>query len=76
VLLFPNPVDDELTLKLDAGFSANTYLTLYNSLGKTIMKETLQGNEHILNLNALPGGVYVIGLTGDRGIIIRKIIKN
>jgi hypothetical protein len=75
VVLSPNPVFGELILKLGDRYSADTYLTIYNSLGEAVMRKTLSGSEHILDLKNLSGGLYFINLTNREGNIIRKIIK-
>ena len=74
--IYPNPVFDELKLSLNNSYSGNMVLTLHNNMGIIIMKKTLSGSEHILDLKTLPRGVYFINLTGKQGNIIRKIIKN
>ena len=76
IALYPNPVSDKLVLNLNGNYSGNTCLTLYNTMGKIMMKETVSGSEHILDLEALPGGVYIITLTSNQMKIIRKIILN
>ena len=45
-------------------------------MGEVVMKETLSDNEHILDLKALPSGVYLITVISEQGTISRKIIKN
>ena len=76
VVLYPNPVSGDLILNLGDYYSADAYLTICNSLGDIIMKRTLSGSEHVLDMKALPGGVYFITLTSREGTIVRKIIKN
>lgn len=73
--VFPNPVSDELTLKPNDYFLGKTYLTLYNILGEKIIKETLSGSEHRMDMKAVPNGVYFITVTGKQGNFIKKIVK-
>jgi hypothetical protein len=73
--VFPNPVSDELTLRLKDNFSGRTYVTLHNCLGEIILEETFSGNEHRMDINTIPGGVYLIALRNKQGNIVKKIIK-
>jgi hypothetical protein len=73
--IFPNPVSDELRLKLNDNFSGRTYLTLHNCLGAIMMEETFSGSEHRMDINTLPSGVYFIALKNEQGNIVKKIIK-
>lgn len=73
--VYPNPVSDILTVNLNNNGSGSACLTIYNCLGKIVMNETLTGSKHILDLEALPKGVYLIKLTGGQEEIIGKIIK-
>ncbi|MFC2137800.1 T9SS type A sorting domain-containing protein [Bacteroidota bacterium] len=73
--LFPNPVSNDLIIQLKGNFEGNTYVNLYNSIGKKVLEKTLLDNENILDFKDIPSGVYIIYLTSNEGIIVRKIIK-
>lgn len=73
--LYPNPVSSDLIIQLKGGLFDNAYLTLYDSHGKSIIKETVKGSEHRMNLSDIPEGVYIISLTGKQGNIVRKFVK-
>jgi hypothetical protein len=73
--LFPNPVSDNLTMKLDDKVSGRKYVTLHNCLGKIIMEESFTGNEHRLNMNTIPSGFYLMTVNSKQGNIVKKIIK-
>ncbi len=73
VLVFPNPVTDELTIKLDAT-QYNT-LTITNSVGQTLLHLQLTSNMTSINTNYLPAGVYYITLFGNNGSIVKKCVK-
>ena len=74
--VYPNPVSDKLKLNLNNNDTGNKYLTIFNTMGEVVIKETLSDNEHILDLKALPSGVYLITVISEQGTISRKIIKN
>lgn len=72
---FPNPVSDNLTLKLDDNVSGRKYVTLHNCLGKIIIEESFTGSEHRLNMNTIPSGFYLMTVNSKQGNIVKKIIK-
>jgi hypothetical protein len=76
ISVFPNPVSDELTLKLNGNFAGKTYLTLHNCLGEIISKETFSGSEYRLDMKSIPNGVYFITLPSKQGKVVKKIVKN
>jgi uncharacterized repeat protein (TIGR01451 family) len=73
IVIFPNPVTDELTIKLDA----NQYQTLSitNSVGQALLHIPISGNTTHINTNYLPGGVYYITLIGNNGSWVGKFLK-
>ena len=71
ITLFPNPIEDILTIKTSENFRINK-LIIYNSLGKEILEST---NKEI-NLNQLSSGIYFIKVITDYGDFYKKIAKN
>ena len=72
--VYPNPVSEKLTITLGS-FVENASLFVHNSLGTLIMTERVNGNVHVLDLSAVPQGVYILTLTGAETNFTRKIVK-
>ncbi len=70
ISLYPNPVNNTLNIRISKlNFK---FLTIYNLLGKQLIKST---NTKI-NLTSFSKGIYLLKLKTDKGVITRKIIKN
>ena len=72
--LYPNPVTGKLKI-FYYNYSLNARINIYNYLGTIVKKEMLFGNEHLIDMNSIPNGVYFIELVSDRERIMKKIIK-
>ena len=71
--IYPNPVQDILTLKSD---KLITYISIYNIQGKIIMRRDIQNMESVLNLENLLRGVYFLMIgTEDSDYQLTKILK-
>jgi hypothetical protein len=71
--IYPNPASDELFIQADKA----TYnsLRLINVMGQTIMEQDIKGsNETRLSLSGVPGGVYMVLLTGKSANYNYKIV--
>jgi hypothetical protein len=69
LLVFPNPATNYLTIKTPKGLEGIFEIFLYDQNGRKVLSRVLSENElknniHISNLN-LPGGFYIVTLTGD-----------
>ena len=73
VEVFPNPVADELTIKMD--HSAFSSFTITNSIGQDIMQLPLNSTEAKVNVSALASGVYYITFRGANGTAVHKFVK-
>ncbi len=73
--LYPNPVSNDLIIQLKGDLFDDACLTLYDSFGNTIIRDTVKGNEHRMNLSSIPEGIYIISLTSKKGNIVRKFVK-
>jgi hypothetical protein len=73
---YPNPVSDEMILILNNNYVDDAIITVHDDMGKLLIKKSVSGSEHIIDLGTLPNGVYFLTLTGTEGKYVRKIIKN
>lgn len=72
VTLYPNPVQNSLTVKSDIVFDN---IDVLDFLGKVISRKQETGNEIKLDFSPYPSGIYFIRFDTDQGIIVKKIIK-
>ncbi len=77
VLIYPNPVSNELNISLEAADLKSLFVKLYSPVGQCILeKETYNTNTISLNLSDLNKGLYILLLQDEDGFSYsRKIVK-
>lgn len=77
--IFPNPVANQLTIKLQNKLSGSLQVNIINMQGKRVAEKNfyLQGDESYLDLNteALPKGIYMVELSHSHTFETLKLIK-
>jgi uncharacterized repeat protein (TIGR01451 family) len=71
--IFPNPANDEISLKTPSG--AYTSFTITNAIGQLMMGEAISSTQTLLNIKSLPPGLYYMNLKGDLGTNVLKFVK-
>jgi hypothetical protein len=69
--VFPNPVTEMLTIKLDDLTEGN--ISIFNNLGQMIIAQPM--SENTINVSGLQNGIYYIRLDSDNGSYVSKFIK-
>lgn len=75
-VLFPNPVTDRATIKINPKFSENGFSVLIvDSYGRTVLnKQNLSGNEFVIEKRDMQPGVYIYQLISKAGSIKGKFL--
>ncbi len=75
--IYPNPGSGYFTL-LSAGLTGQMEIEVFNARGQTIIKNAFINNtedyQQAINLSGFPRGVYMVRLTSEEKVLIRKII--
>ncbi len=71
--LYPNPVNDYLTINTVANQYAT--FTITNAVGQTLMRQELTGAIHKADVRALPAGVYYLALRGSGATVVKRFVK-
>ena len=71
ILVFPNPTNDKLNLSIEE----NAVIDIINIQGQIVYSKSLTEKSNSLDLSNLVSGVYTLKIKTDRGIAIRKLIK-
>jgi len=71
---YPNPVMDQLTIRLPASLKAAA-ITLLDAAGHVLLREQATGTAHTLDMKPLPSGFYLIRATKGLKNRTLKIIK-
>ena len=72
--VYPNPAREQLTITMPA---ANTYnsFSITNSVGQVYIQQTISQTTTLVDVKALPAGVYLISLRGDNGTEVLRFVK-
>ena len=65
--LFPNPAKDEISLSLPQNIYGKASIRIFNRMGQMVLQYdivTKTGEELKLDLNNLPGGLYIVSISG------------
>jgi len=77
VLAYPNPTTGQVRVQVNGEISRSFSVEVMNTLGATVwMKENCNtAEETVLDLSALPKGVYLLSVSDQKGKSIRRIVK-
>jgi hypothetical protein len=72
LLIFPNPVQNDLTVELRDHSGQFTILDLN---GLEMLKKEINGPKATLDVSTLPGGVYLVKFVGEQEVAVGMMIK-
>gem|GEM_PF-1816618 len=73
ILIYPNPANDELSIKLNNSESGMASLTIMDATGQMIVKKTFSDKIN-LNVSSYPGGMYFVKINSATLNEVRKIV--
>ena len=73
--IYPNPSNEQITIEAEKNNFKNVTVEIINTEGQLIQKFSLQDSKTLINLNKLTGGVYTIKIKTDKGVVVKKLIK-
>lgn len=72
--VFPNPVEDNLTIDIANSNIKDYSISIYNILGKEVLKfHNTQTN--VINVSSLNGGIYLLSLSNGNSRKVIKLVK-
>lgn len=74
VLVYPNPVQDNLHIRLDR-LGKNAMVKVYSSSGIIVATATMNSLTRTISLKQLPAGMYQVVINNGNEVISKKIIK-
>ncbi len=75
VLIYPNPVKDKLIIALSDVNQDPCKVELYGVDGRKYLETTIQGTRSVIDLSALPGGLYIVRISGNNFTLARKVFR-
>lgn len=74
---YPNPVVNHMTIKFDKPCDNNTKLEIIDITGKVYIAKTIDGkNEISIDMSGLIKSVYLLRISREKDIKIKKVVKN
>jgi hypothetical protein len=74
--IYPNPVQDIITIELPDEFKQRTVIQLYDNTGRLLIHKKVQGSKYILDMDLLSPGTYLIKLSNlNNKTILKSLVK-
>ena len=73
VLIYPNPVTSILTVSTEG--EKIKELSVINVIGEILLKEEVNGKERNVDISTLAKGMYLLQVQTEKGVSIKKLIK-
>lgn len=76
VLVYPMPASNVLNIDLNTDAESSVDITILNTMGQVVLKTTVTGNAHQLDIQNLVSGVYFIEVSSEGSVTKTKLVKN
>ncbi|MFK5878804.1 MAG: T9SS type A sorting domain-containing protein [Flavobacteriaceae bacterium] len=73
--IYPNPVNDILTINLSNSLSSEASIKIYDLLGKLILVEEINNQKNQINISKLKNGNYFIKIETENTTTTKQFIK-
>jgi uncharacterized delta-60 repeat protein/uncharacterized repeat protein (TIGR01451 family) len=74
VIIFPNPANDIITLNI-SGFKGSTRLEIYNITGQLMQQQQINNENKMMDVSRLNSGIYFVKVKTDKGVTVKKFVK-
>jgi|GEM_PF-684977 len=74
IVLSPNPSTGMITIDLGRSGAINAGVTVYDSQGKEVMQQNINGSKATLDMLAFPKGLYIVKIQTNNGSKTEKLI--
>lgn len=71
--VYPNPASNQLFIELND--FKNTKVEIFNIEGKLLQRTTLISSKTTLEISNLTSGIYFVKIKSDKGVVMKKVIK-
>ena len=73
VSMYPNPAKEQVSIRID-GMSGKVNVALIDMSGRTVMSDTMENGETMLNVSTLAKGTYFVRMNGEDISTVRKLV--
>jgi len=74
-LIYPNPVNEILTIDFSNAISSEVTIKIYDLLGKLILEEEINNQKNLINVSKLQSGNYFLKIEKDNTTTGKMIVK-
>lgn len=74
-VIFPNPSTDHITIEAPQSACGGAAIEIKNIQGQLIKTFTATGNKTNIDVSAFPSGVYIIEAKTEKGVEVKKFVK-
>ncbi|MGD0712153.1 MAG: T9SS type A sorting domain-containing protein, partial [Bacteroidales bacterium] len=71
----PNPTNDNITVNTGDLRSTINDIRIYDIVGNMVFEKNMADYKASIDVSALPGGVYVVEVKTEKGVSVRRFIK-
>ncbi|MBC7695166.1 MAG: T9SS type A sorting domain-containing protein [Burkholderiales bacterium] len=75
ISLFPNPVNDIITVVLDPSLALNAHIQIYDARGRLVLTENVISNQTVININSLTNGIYTLRVVSVGNQFSKRFVK-
>ncbi|MHC1774347.1 MAG: T9SS type A sorting domain-containing protein [Lentimicrobium sp.] len=72
--LYPIPAKDNITIE-NSALSEHLLISIYSIEGELLIEQTTQQVKTDVDISGLASGIYIIKATSDKGVTVKKFIK-
>lgn len=76
IMIYPNPVSDQLVIQCAKGFTTGAMVTLYDVAGRVMYTAQVKEAVHTIDISEAAPGVYIVQVKQGGVIMTKKIMKN
>ena len=76
MVVYPNPANDLININIEGITDfKNTFISIYDNMGRIILKEKVTSDKKEININNLSNGLYLVQLQSGQRILSNKLVK-
>ena len=75
LLIYPNPSSTQITVELPNAPQKNAFLTIYNISSEQMLTSKITEQKTVVDVSALPDGIYFIKVADNRTVMVSKMVK-
>ncbi|HTJ51042.1 MAG TPA: glycosyl hydrolase 53 family protein [Cyclobacteriaceae bacterium] len=73
-VVYPNPAEDQLKITLPDDYKGG-HCKIYNNAGEALISKKIEGKTSVIELTAIPAGLYIVKVNNGERTLSAKFIK-